>query len=108
MPRRVLFSGDIGNIGRPLLRNPLPPIKVDIIVMETTYGDRLHKPFAPSLDEFYEAIKKLSGGAAMSSFQLSRWKELRKSCFSSEKVLKTGAVRRYTGFSGLSHGNLGN
>ena len=42
--RSVAFSGDLGNSGRPLLRDPVPPPRVDAVVMETTYGDRLHKP----------------------------------------------------------------
>lgn len=54
--RRLLFSGDLGNAGRPLLRTPAPPPKVDVVVMESTYGDRLHKPFAPSVEQFYAAI----------------------------------------------------
>lgn len=54
--RSVLFSGDLGNSGRPLLRDPVPPPKADVVVMETTYGDRLHRPFQPSVEEFYGAI----------------------------------------------------
>ena len=38
--RRVLFSGDLGYSGRPILRDPAPPPHVDTVVMETTYGDR--------------------------------------------------------------------
>ncbi|KXS31281.1 MAG: putative enzyme [Candidatus Gallionella acididurans] len=34
--------------GRPLLRDPALPPKADVVVMETTYGDRLHRPFQPS------------------------------------------------------------
>ena len=41
----VLFSGDLGNAGRPLLRSPATPPHAENVVMETTYGDRLHKQF---------------------------------------------------------------
>jgi len=40
----VLFSGDVGNAGRPLLRNAVPPPRTNVVVMETTYGSRLYKP----------------------------------------------------------------
>lgn len=38
----ILFSGDIGNISRPLIRDPQKPEKADFVVIESTYGDRLH------------------------------------------------------------------
>ncbi len=41
--RRILFSGDIGGPGRPLLGTPAAPPAADVVVMETTYGDRLHR-----------------------------------------------------------------
>ena len=52
----VLFSGDLGNAGRLLLRSPTQPPRAENVVMETTYGDRLHKQLGPSIDEFYEAV----------------------------------------------------
>ena len=43
----VLFSGDLGNTGRPLLRSPATPPHADNVVMETTYGDRLAQATGP-------------------------------------------------------------
>jgi metallo-beta-lactamase family protein len=77
--RSVLFSGDLGNSGRPLLRDPAPPPKADVVVMETTYGDRLHKPFQPSVEEFYETIVdtfKRGGNVIIPTFALERAQEL--------------------------------
>lgn len=77
--RSVLFSGDIGNVGRPILRNPVTPPTADVVVMETTYGDRLHKPFAPSVDEFFEAITdtfKRGGNVIIPTFALERAQEI--------------------------------
>lgn len=77
--RSILFSGDIGNIGRPILRSPIPPPKADIVVMETTYGDRLHKPFAPSVEEFYEAVTDTfmrGGNVIIPTFALERTQEI--------------------------------
>jgi metallo-beta-lactamase family protein len=75
----VLFSGDVGNSGRPLLRNPVTPSQVDIVVMETTYGDRLHKPFQPSVEELYETITdtfRRGGNVIIPTFALERAQEL--------------------------------
>ena len=77
--RSVLFSGDLGNSGRPLLRSPARPPKADIVVMETTYGDRLHKPFQPSVEELYETITdafKRGGNVVIPTFALERAQEL--------------------------------
>ena len=77
--RSVLFSGDLGNSGRPLLRDPATPPAADIVVMETTYGDRLHKPFLPSVEEFYEVIAdtfRRGGNVVIPTFALERAQEL--------------------------------
>ena len=77
--RRILLSGDLGNAGRPILRDPAVPPKVDAVVMETTYGDRLHKPIGPSVDELYAAIGDASrrgGNVVIPTFALERAQEL--------------------------------
>lgn len=77
--RRVVFSGDIGNSGRPLLRDPTPPPTCDVVVMETTYGDRLHKPLAPSIEELYQAIEdtfRRGGNVIIPTFALERAQEV--------------------------------
>ena len=77
--RTLLFSGDLGNCGRPLLRDPTPPPAADIIVMETTYGDRLHKALAPSVQELYAAIADTfgrGGNVVIPTFALERAQEL--------------------------------
>ena len=75
----VLFSGDLGNAGRRLLRSPTKPPHSENVVMETTYGDRLHKPLGPSIDEFYAAIIetfKRGGNVIIPTFALERAQEL--------------------------------
>ncbi|MGP0105180.1 MBL fold metallo-hydrolase RNA specificity domain-containing protein [Rhodoblastus sp.] len=77
--RRILFSGDLGNSGRPLLRDPVPPRDVDVAIMETTYGDRLHRPFAASVEEFYQAINgafQRGGVVIVPTFALERAQDL--------------------------------
>jgi metallo-beta-lactamase family protein len=77
--RSIVFSGDLGNAGRPLLRDPTPPPEVDMVVMETTYGDRLHKPLAPSIEELYQAIEdtlRRGGNTIIPTFALERTQEI--------------------------------
>ena len=54
----VLFSGDIGRYGNPLVRNPEEPPRTDYIVCESTYGGRLHQPEDPYY-QFAEMIKEI-------------------------------------------------
>ncbi len=77
--RSVLFSGDLGSAGRPILRDPTPPPEVDVVVLETTYGDRLHRPLGPSVDELYEAVTdtfERGGNVIIPTFALERAQEL--------------------------------
>ncbi len=77
--RTVLFSGDLGNSGRPLLRDPVQPPKADTVVMETTYGDRLHQPIGPSVEELYTSITatfQRGGNVIVPTFALERAQEL--------------------------------
>jgi len=77
--RRVLFSGDLGYRDRAILNDPAPARKADVVVMETTYGDRLHKRLAPSVDELYTAISDTfsrGGNVIIPSFALERTQEL--------------------------------
>jgi metallo-beta-lactamase family protein len=77
--RRLLFSGDIGNAGRPLLAPPAPPASADIIVMESTYGDRRHRAFAESIEELYAAITDTfgrGGNVIIPTFALERAQEI--------------------------------
>jgi metallo-beta-lactamase family protein len=44
----ILFSGDVGRYGAPLVRDPAPPPACDVLVVESTYGDRLHPAQGPA------------------------------------------------------------
>ena len=77
--RRVLFSGDLGYSGRAILSDPAKPPAVDVVVMETTYGDRLHKQLEPSISELYEAVNstlKRGGTVVIPTFALERAQEV--------------------------------
>ena len=77
--RRIAFSGDLGNAGRPLLRDPSPPVDSEIVVMETTYGDRLHKPIGESVAELLQAVSETlgqGGNVVIPTFALERAQEI--------------------------------
>jgi metallo-beta-lactamase family protein len=75
----VLLSGDLGNASHGLLRSPASPPRAENVVMETTYGDRLHKPLAPSIAELFDAIRttyKRGGNVIIPTFAVERAQEL--------------------------------
>lgn len=77
--KRIAFSGDIGDPGRALLADAEPPAAADAVVMESTYGDRDHRPLPASIEEFYEAISEIrgrGGNAIIPTFALERAQEL--------------------------------
>ena len=50
--RTVAFSGDLGPLHSPILREFDPPTGADLVFQETTYGDRDHRPLADTVEEF--------------------------------------------------------
>jgi metallo-beta-lactamase family protein len=77
--KKIVFSGDIGKKGNPIIRDPFTPIEADYIVMESTYGNRLHKPLKESIDELVDAIKvtfKRGGNVYIPSFAVGRTQDL--------------------------------
>lgn len=58
--RTVLFSGDLGRETHPILCSPAPIGRADVVVMESTYGDRLHDD-ADAIDRFASAITRTAG-----------------------------------------------
>lgn len=75
----ALFSGDIGNGNRPLLRSPETPKAANFVVMESTYGDRLHRPMDASMSEFYESVATTiarGGKVLIPTFALDRAQEI--------------------------------
>ena len=77
--RRIVFSGDLGNMGHPVLIDLSPPPQADYVVMETTYGDRLHKSSEDSVAELFDAIRQTlarGGNAIIPTFALERAQEI--------------------------------
>ena len=78
--RRLVFSGDLGQPGRPIVRDPTPVTEADVLVVESTYGNRLHKPLNETLDEFVaaldETIVKRRGNVVIPAFAVGRTQDL--------------------------------
>ena len=92
--RRILFSGDIGPRERPLLNPPAPPGNADVVVMESTYGDRDHRSYHDSVEEFLEAVRQADargGNVVIPTFALERAQEL---LFFLRKGVKDGTLPR--------------
>lgn len=78
--RKVVFSGDIGNINQPLLRDPQKTTEADYVVMESTYGDRIHSMERPDyVKELAHIIQETfnrGGNVVIPSFAVGRTQEM--------------------------------
>jgi metallo-beta-lactamase family protein len=71
--RSVLFSGDLGREHHPVLAPPAPPQQADVVVVESTYGDRKHPE--PDLDELADAVTRTfarGGSVLVPAFAVDR------------------------------------
>ncbi len=77
--KKLVFSGDIGKKGSPIIKDPDAPEAADFVVMESTYGNRSHKPLQESINELASAIKatfKRGGNVYIPSFAVGRTQDL--------------------------------
>ncbi|MDY1546951.1 MBL fold metallo-hydrolase [Luteibacter sahnii] len=77
--RRMVFSGDLGHRGSGMLRAPRPAPPADVVVMETTYGDRPHRSFEATRDEFLGAVNqtlRAHGNVVIPTFALERAQDI--------------------------------
>jgi Cft2 family RNA processing exonuclease len=80
-PRRLVFSGDLGRKGLPIIRDPeYPERPVDYVVMESTYGDRVHAKWTKCASISLASSAKPSRAAGRSSCPRSP-SAARRSCF---------------------------
>jgi metallo-beta-lactamase family protein len=77
--RAILFSGDIGRSGKPILRDPTFFEEADYVLVESTYGDRLLEPLGDAADKLADVINatvKSGGNIVIPSFALERSQEV--------------------------------
>ena len=79
LTRHVVFSGDLGNTCSPLMRNPKTLKRADLVLMESTYGDRDHRCSEATLDELAEILQQAhrdGGNVLIPSFAVGRTQDL--------------------------------
>ncbi|MDZ7768403.1 MAG: MBL fold metallo-hydrolase [Woeseiaceae bacterium] len=77
--RTLVFSGDLGYRDAPVMEFPVRLSHADTILMESTYGDRLHRPFAATLDELadvFETARAAKGNILIPAFTVGRTQDL--------------------------------
>jgi metallo-beta-lactamase family protein len=78
--RTVVFSGDLGQPARPVVRDPETVAQADVLLVESTYGDRLHKSMEETLRELVAAVRETlgnrRGNLVVPAFALGRAQEL--------------------------------
>ncbi len=78
--KKIVFSGDVGNIEQPILKNPSLTKEADYVVVESTYGNRVHSDERPDyLGEFTRILKETfqqGGNVVIPSFAVGRTQEI--------------------------------
>ena len=77
--RKLVCSGDVGNSNQPIIRNPKSISEADYILIESTYGTRLHEAAVPTLPILTEILRKTfsrGGSVIIPSFAVGRTQEL--------------------------------
>ncbi len=76
---RLGFSGDVGRPGLPIIRDPHPLDQVDYLILESTYGDRIHKPLAHAADTLADVVSRTAargGKIIVPAFAVGRTQQL--------------------------------
>lgn len=96
--KKLLFSGDIGNLDQPLICDPVYPSRADYVVMESTYGDRSHEKPADYAVELAKIIQRTfdrGGNVVIPSFAVGRTQEM---LYFIRKIKEEGMVKNHEGF----------
>jgi metallo-beta-lactamase family protein len=74
----LVFSGDLGQPGRPVLPDPAPIARADVLVVESTYGNRLHKTLAQTMEELTTVLGATlkRGNIVIPAFAVGRTQEI--------------------------------
>ncbi len=96
--KTILFSGDLGNVDRPLIRNPQKPIASDYVILESTYGDRIHgeRPdYIGQLTKIMQETFSKGGNLVIPSFAIGRTQEL---LYLFRKIKEEKLIKGYENF----------
>ncbi len=93
--KSVIFSGDLGGRGMPIVCDPEPFREADMVIMESTYGDRDHKPLQETIDEAIGIIKEAlhsKGKILVPSFAIGRTQDI---IYYIEQAFRKGGLPRF-------------
>lgn len=79
LSKKIVFSGDIGKKGNPIINDPKYVVEADYVVVESTYGNRSHKDMEESINELVDAINttfKKGGNVLIPAFAVGRTQDL--------------------------------
>ena len=96
--KKIVFSGDVGNIDQPLIKDPLPVEETDYLVLESTYGNRLHGKPGNTVGELAEIIQRTldrGGNVVIPSFAVGRTQEM---LYAIRQIKQEGMVTGHDGF----------
>ncbi|MGV6395991.1 MBL fold metallo-hydrolase RNA specificity domain-containing protein [Pseudomonas caspiana] len=91
-PKRIVFSGDLGSSHNPLLTSPASPERADIVILESTYGDRLHEDRVSRQARLEQVIDRAladHGTILIPAFSIGRTQEL---LYEIEDILRRKAL----------------
>ena len=97
--KKLVFSGDIGNVDQPLLRDPRTTRQADYVIMESTYGDRIHSDVRPDyvgeLAGILQETFDRGGNVVIPSFAVGRTQEM---LYFIRIIKEQGLVHGHEGF----------
>ena len=96
--KKLLFSGDLGNVDKPLIRAPQDPPHADYVVCESTYGDRVHseKPdYIAQLTPIIQRTLDRGGNVVIPAFAVGRTQEI---LYYIRMIKEQGLVKGHDGF----------
>lgn len=91
---RLWFSGDIGRIGLPLIRDPVLPSRADVMIMESTYGDKPHRDPQVAYEELQEVVSRTidrGGKVIIPAFAVGRTQEI---VYCLHRMIDSGEIPR--------------
>lgn len=90
--KKIVFSGDVGKNENPIIKDPEHVLEANYVVIESTYGNRLHKGMEESIDEMVEAIKgtfRKGGNVLFPAFAVGRTQDI---LYILNKLIKEGRL----------------
>lgn len=97
--KTILFSGDVGNVDRPLIKNPNMPPSADYVIIESTYGNRLHgaRPdYVAQLTRIIQSTFEAGGNVIVPCFAVGRTQEL---LYLMRVIKEQNLIKGYSDFS---------